>query len=236
MAKKKNENSLIVRYAGLSFDWFELSAHEKEKIRKQSPQTYKMIMRAVMKDEGVKELDVSEYETTTGLAPTGKFMELHPMIRKVDDRGLYRGPNPLKFMDVLQEMGIVKIINLQEGFWELINLKPYDLDRQANARYISVIHEPLSNFGFAEDEQIERIIGEIRKFLDQKQPVYICCRRGKDRTGKVAAAWRILEQDWTRDRAIEEWKRLGHSRFYRLLSWEKKFDQMMLRLLKKGEK
>jgi protein tyrosine/serine phosphatase len=178
---------------------------------------------------------VSEYEVETGIAPTGKILGRHPLILKVDDRGLFRGPNPGAFLEILQGMGITKIINLQEGWWDMLDFKNYDVDIRAREHNMLVIHEPMRNFSFVKEAQVDRILKEIRGSLDQKQKIYIHCRRGKDRTGLICGLWRVLEHGLSIDEAIDEWRSLGHSRFYKLLKWEPKFIEAVMTQIGKGK-
>ena len=45
-------------------------------------------------------------------------------------------------------------------------------------------------------------------------PVLVHCRHGADRTGAVIAAWRILKQGWSSDKAIDEMIRGGYGHHY----------------------
>lgn len=61
---------------------------------------------------------------------------------------------------------------------------------------------------------------QVRLFLSvvtdsSKLPVFIHCRRGKDRTGVMSALYRIEACGWTPDEAIEEMRVLGFSGHYR---------------------
>jgi protein tyrosine/serine phosphatase len=57
-----------------------------------------------------------------------------------------------------------------------------------------------------EREDIVLALAEIRRALaaPDAAPVYVHCKAGKDRTGYVIAAWRIVEEGWDADTAIEE--------------------------------
>jgi len=61
---------------------------------------------------------------------------------------------------------------------------------------------------------------QVRQFLSvvtdsSKYPVFIHCRRGKDRTGVMSAIYRIEACGWATDEAIEEMRALGFSGHYR---------------------
>ena len=44
-----------------------------------------------------------------------------------------------------------------------------------------------------------------------KGQVFIHCQHGKDRTGLLAALYRVKYQGWTPEQAHKEWAALGHS-------------------------
>ena len=43
----------------------------------------------------------------------------------------------------------------------------------------------------------------------ENQPVFVHCRQGVDRTGMMVAAYRVVVQDWTKDKAIAEMREMG---------------------------
>jgi len=60
---------------------------------------------------------------------------------------------------------------------------------------------------------------EVALFLSvvsdsSQRPVFIHCRRGKDRTGAMAAIYRIQASGWTKDEALREMLTLGFNRYY----------------------
>src|SRR5262245_12259235 len=59
------------------------------------------------------------------------------------------------------------------------------------------------------DEQVNRVLSIIDS--PDNQPVFIHCKRGSDRTGTIAAVYRISHDGWTADRAITEAKQYGLS-------------------------
>ena len=63
---------------------------------------------------------------------------------------------------------------------------------------------------------------QIRLFLSTvgdsaRRPVFFHCRRGVDRTGAMAAIYRIEACGWTREEAIEEMKAFGFNGYYKSL-------------------
>ena len=61
---------------------------------------------------------------------------------------------------------------------------------------------------------------EIKTFFDvvldpARQPVYIHCAFGKDRTGTMAAIYRLEIDGWTADEAIQEMEAFGYHTYYK---------------------
>ena len=63
---------------------------------------------------------------------------------------------------------------------------------------------------------------QIRTFLDvatdpAKRPVFFHCRRGRDRTGAMAAIYRVERSGWRISEAVEEMRAFGFHSYYRKL-------------------
>jgi protein tyrosine/serine phosphatase len=62
----------------------------------------------------------------------------------------------------------------------------------------------------------------VKKFFDvvldpARQPVYIHCAFGKDRTGTMAAVYRLEVDGWSADEALQEMEAFGYHNMYRAL-------------------
>ena len=62
----------------------------------------------------------------------------------------------------------------------------------------------------------------VKKFFEvvldpARQPVYIHCAFGKDRTGTMAAIYRLEVDRWTADEAIQEMEAFGYHNMYHAL-------------------
>jgi protein tyrosine/serine phosphatase len=57
---------------------------------------------------------------------------------------------------------------------------------------------------------------------ERSHPIYIHCLRGRDRTGFVIAAYRIIHQGWDPEKAYQEAVDSGHNRWFydSILGWK----------------
>lgn len=124
-----------------------------------------------------------------------RFAEVSPV--------LYRGGQPNREQVLaLASAGMRTIITLR---WDLAVIKQErEWVKEAGINYVVI---PLTYF-------ILPTRKEIARFLEvcddpQMQPAYVHCKHGVDRTGALAAIWRMARQDWTADRAYAEMLALG---------------------------
>lgn len=61
---------------------------------------------------------------------------------------------------------------------------------------------------------------------DPNNVVYFHCLHGVDRTGWMAAAWRVQRMRWSADAAIYEWDKLGRNKWF-YWTWPSKFKAVM---------
>lgn len=131
------------------------------------------------------------------------FKEI-PNFHKVSD-SLYRGAQPLGGASKrLAELGVKTIINLR-GEDELSRQEQKEAE-QAGLRYFSVAMPGLSA---PSDELVGRVMAIVNN--PENQPVFIHCKRGSDRTGTIAAIYRISHDGWNADRAVAEARSHGMS-------------------------
>lgn len=143
--------------------------------------------------------------TSTALAQTAalQYAEL-PNFHQVNSQ-LYRGAQPGAFgLRKLAELGIKTIINLRGEDEET---RADQLEAKAlGLNYVSISLPEISR---PSDEQVERVLAIIN--APDKQPVFVHCRHGKDRTGVIIAVYRITRDQWTGKQAKAEAKRYGLS-------------------------
>lgn len=127
-----------------------------------------------------------------------------PNLHKVSDT-LYRGAQPLTgYAGRLGELGVKTIINLR-GEDEITRDEQKEAET-AGMRYVNISMPGLSA---PSDEQVSRVMAIIDN--PDYQPVFIHCKRGSDRTGTIAAVYRIAHDGWDAEHAIAEAKHYGMS-------------------------
>ncbi len=111
---------------------------------------------------------------------------------KVNDR-LYRGAQPdTEGFEELEKLGVKTVVNLRSSHSDRKLLEGADLD------YVHIKMQPWD----AEYDEVKQALQIIAD--ESKQPVFVHCRHGADRTGTVVAAWRLVADGWTKEEAIEE--------------------------------
>lgn len=121
------------------------------------------------------------------------------------DGKVYRSAQPDdEDMEALAKYGIQEILNLRQF---------HDDDDEAKGTVLKLHHVPM-NAGEIRDEDVIRALTYIR---DSKGPIVIHCWHGSDRTGTIAAMYRIVFHGWSKADAIDELVHGGygyHAAFY----------------------
>ena len=125
------------------------------------------------------------------------------------EAGLFRGAKP-------NDAGIRYL--KARGFRSVISLRrDGDERRKVEALGLRYFEIPLHAGLFGSTEPTDE---EIRTFLSlladsANRPAFFHCRHGRDRTGAMAALYRIRVDQWPAEDAIEEMRAFGASRFYK---------------------
>jgi tyrosine-protein phosphatase SIW14 len=136
---------------------------------------------------------------------------------------LFRGGQPgVDGLESLRQMGVAIVVDMRSG--------PNDNEKRAvnklGMQYVSIPwHCP-----FPSDEQFAKFLKVIENNPDKK--VFVHCRLGDDRTGMAVAAYRMAEQGWTADQALDEMEKFGfdwrhHMICPTLQSYEKSFPKRL---------
>jgi len=124
-----------------------------------------------------------------------------PNFHQVNDH-VYRGgqPAPEAWQD-LAKLGVKTVIDLRRED-EHSTAEEAKAVAAAGMNYVNV---PMKGVVAPTDEQIAKVLA----LLDSKEPVFVHCKRGADRTGTVIACYRIAHDRWQRQQALQEAKSLG---------------------------
>lgn len=127
--------------------------------------------------------------------PCANFGEVGP--------GLYRGAEPDEgCLAHLARQGIRTVVNLrdEEEASELEQAKVVALGMQ----YVNM---PMSGFDRPSVAQVQRVLTVVCG--PENRPVFLHCKRGRDRTGVIVAAHRMAHEGWAAERAMQEAKGFG---------------------------
>ena len=132
------------------------------------------------------------------------------------NKSFYRGAQPTQSgIGLLGSLGVKTIINLRD-VGEAIG----DEEQWAAKAGLHYFNLPMKGFGQPPDTLVQKILSLIDD--PQNQPVFLHCRRGKDRTGTIVACYRIAHDNWTSRQATKEarglkmsWFEMGMKRYIR---------------------
>ena len=117
---------------------------------------------------------------------------------------IYRGGAPTEVgLQELGTMGVKEIIDLRTAGEGTSEEK-----KAADKLKIKYINIPLNGFEAPPNAKIQQLLGLLQ---DNSEPLFVHCRRGKDRTGTVVACYRIQHDGWDNRKALEEAKQHGMS-------------------------
>jgi protein tyrosine/serine phosphatase len=115
---------------------------------------------------------------------------------------IYRSAQPsAEGFHNLAKIGVKTVINLR---------RTVDDSPLAVGTGLALIHIKITT-RHVTDENGAKIALALRALRDAKStgPVLLHCTHGADRTGMIAALWRMLYQGWSRDQALEELQQGG---------------------------
>ncbi len=125
--------------------------------------------------------------------------------------GIYRGSQPEGAgYRYLKERGVKTVISLREHHDKTKAVA------KAGLQPVRIpLHADVTGSAPPAPEQIQSFFSAV---LDPKnQPVYFHCALGKDRTGTMAALYRMEVDGWTADEALEEMRAFGAHRIFKSL-------------------
>lgn len=121
---------------------------------------------------------------------------------------LYRGGQPgADGLETLSKMGVNVVVDLRGGHSKVEEAAVTKLGMQ----YISIP----SHCPFPSDKPWARFLAVMRE--NQGKKVFVHCRLGDDRTGIAIATYRISEEGWSADEALNEMKKFGFSSVHHVI-------------------
>jgi len=134
---------------------------------------------------------------------------------------LYRGAQPThEGFEELQKLGINVVVDLRGGHGKDEESTVTKLGMQ----YVSIP----SHCPFPSDDAFAKFLRLVRDHPGKK--VFVHCRLGDDRTGMAVAAYRMAEEGWSADEAMQEMKAFGFTGLHHaicpgLAGYEENFPQ-----------
>lgn len=153
-----------------------------------------------------------------------------PNLHQIND-SIYRGAQPsIEGFKTLRRMGISTIVNLRAYHHDTDEIKTAGLEDK-----FKIIEIPADAWDVSEEE----VIAFLRVIEDSSNhPIFFHCKHGADRTGTMAAIYRMYKENWTSEDALKEMTQGGygfHTIWKNLPEFVKQLDMAQLkRELKKG--
>jgi len=122
-----------------------------------------------------------------------------PDLYKVSDH-LYRGAQPTaEGMKNLKKLGVKTVVNLRWLHSDRDDLEGTDM---------GYVHIPIRTWKLKE----KHVLKFLRVVIDPAhQPVFVHCKHGADRTRAMSAFYRMVVQNWSKEKAVEEMTRGGYN-------------------------
>lgn len=133
----------------------------------------------------------AEWATPVKLANTSNLYQVSPDVFRAAQPGK-------KGMKALAGYGIKTIITL----------RAHHSDKNLLAGLpLTLVEIPTNTWSADNDAVVTKVLQAIR---DAEKPVLIHCQHGADRTGTMVAMYRIVEQGWSKEAALEEMIKGGY--------------------------
>jgi protein tyrosine phosphatase (PTP) superfamily phosphohydrolase (DUF442 family) len=143
--------------------------------------------------------------SATASAQDGTGYAELPRFKQVSER-LYRGAQPRDGgLSRLRDIGINTVINLRGT-----SARTRAQETEAHALGLNYFNVALPNWGRPQDARVRRILEIIA--APENGRVFIHCRTGVDRTGMIAAIYRMTHDGWSANDALAEADRNGMRR------------------------
>jgi tyrosine-protein phosphatase SIW14 len=125
-----------------------------------------------------------------------------PNAGKINDF-LLRGAQPSsQGLAELKKLGVTTIVNLRGWSHEVESER-----RRAESLGLRYINIPVSGWSPPTNEQVAQFLALMRSSPGQK--IFVHCKYGEDRTGVMVAAYRMAENNWSVEHAVQEMYSFG---------------------------
>lgn len=132
-----------------------------------------------------------------GVGVDPRYAEL-PNFHTVAAGKFYRGGQPKAGgLSRLASLGVKTIINLRDDDSHAV-----EEEREARSLGMRYFNVPLSLGGRPAVKRVEEVLALVE--APQNQPAFVHCRKGADRTGVVAGAYRVSRDGWSAEQAQRE--------------------------------
>jgi len=134
--------------------------------------------------------------------------------------GIYRSAQPeAADMKALEQMGIRTVISLRNFHGDV---------EKAKGTKLVLVSIPMNTW----DIDDGAVIQALRALHDAQKPVLVHCQHGADRTGLIMAMYRMTEQGWSREKALDELQNGGygfHPMWRNIIEYLRKVDVERIR-------
>ena len=133
---------------------------------------------------------------------------------------IYRSAQPdAADMKALEQMGIRTVISLRNFHGDV---------EKAKGTKLVLVSIPMNTW----DIDDGAVIQALRALHDAQKPVLVHCQHGADRTGLIRAMYRMTEQGWSREKALDELQNGGygfHPMWQNIIEYLQKVDVERIR-------
>lgn len=145
----------------------------------------------------------------------GKFAEV--------TANIYRGARPTadNLQDLQQNYEINTVVNIDND--AAVAKKEKATAQKLGLEWVSY---PLESFSTPTDKDIDNILAQLEN-ASRRNPIFIHCKHGEDRTGMIVGLYRVLYQGWPKQKAYDEMLKMGFHPFLKSLKkyfWDRTQD------------
>lgn len=128
----------------------------------------------------------------------------------VAPNAIYRSEGPASTEELARAhaaYGFGSILNLEQG-WNVLGLRLNQERAWCEKNEVAFINFKMSNIIRPSADQLRHA---VEKLVMAPKPVLVHCFHGRDRTGLVIAAYRMMMEGWSYEEAYAEMLRYGHN-------------------------